>query len=64
MKKMAAELFKIKCKKLDPQGTYTVNSCRGKDTGVLFRLDYSIHLHALALDVIQILDGRNYFQSC
>ena len=25
---------------------------------------YSIHQHALALDVVQVLGGRNYFQSC
>ena len=38
--------------------------CKGKVNRVLFWLNYSIHQHALALDVIQVLDGRNYFQSC
>ena len=35
--------------------------------GVLFGLHYSIHQHALALDVIHVIhvpDGRNDFQSC
>ena len=40
-----------------------VNSCLGKDGGVLFRLNYSIYQRTLALDVIQVLDG-NYFQPC
>ena len=30
---------------------YVVNSCQGKDAGVLFGLNYSIHLHT-GLDVI------------
>ena len=44
--------------------TCVINSCQGKVAGVLFRLNYSIHQHALALEVIQVVDGRNYFQSC
>ena len=63
MKKTTAEL-KTKGKKLNSHATYVVNSGQRKDTGVLFGLNYSIHQHALALDVIQVLDGRNYFQSC
>ena len=35
--------------------TGVVNSCQGKVAGVLFRLNYSIHQHALTLDVILIL---------
>ena len=31
---------------------------------VFFSLDYSLHEHALALDVILVLASRNYFQSC
>ena len=49
-----------------PLGTHTacvVNSCQGKVAGVLFRVNYSIHQHSLALDVIQVLDGINYFKS-
>ena len=61
MKKMATE-SKAKGRKLNPYATCMANSCQGK-TGVLFRL-YSIHQHALALDVIQVLDGSNYFLSC
>ena len=41
--------------------TCVINYCQGKVAGVLFRLNYSIHQHALALDVIQVLDSRNYF---
>ena len=37
------------------------NSNLGKDVGVLFGIFYLIHQHALALDVIQVLDGGNYF---
>ena len=40
-----------------------VNSCRKKDTDVLFKLNYSI-ISTLALDVVQVLESRNYFQSC
>ena len=32
-----------------------------KFTGVSFIVNYSIHLHALALDVIQVPDSNNYF---
>ena len=46
-------------------GYLLANSCQGKVAGVLFRLNYLIHQHALAMDVIQVLDGMNYFhQSC
>ena len=41
-----------------------VNSCQGKVAGALFRLNCSIHQHALPLDVKQVLDGWDYFQSC
>ena len=44
--------------------TCMVNNCQGKVAGVLFSLNYSLHQHALALDVIQVLDGWNYFRSC
>ena len=40
-----------------------VNSCQGKDAGVLFSLNYQF-INTLALDVIQVLDSRNYFLSC
>ena len=36
------------------------NSCQEKVVVVLFWINYSIHQHALALDVIQVLGGR-YF---
>ena len=49
---------------LDLLATCVVNSCLGKVTRVLFRLNDSIHQPDLTLDVIQVLDGRNYFQSC
>ena len=38
-----------------PHSTCTVNSCQGKDAGVLI----SIYQHALALDVVQVVDGKN-----
>ena len=40
-----------------------LGSSLGKDAGVLFRLNY-IFVNTLALDVIQVLDSGNYFQSC
>ena len=36
------------------------HSCQGKDARVLFKLNYSIYEHALALDVIKIIDGKNF----
>ena len=51
-------------KTLESHATCMMNSCQGKIAGVFFRLNDSIHQHAPALDVLQVLDGRNYFQSC
>ena len=42
----------------NPHVTCVVNSCQGKDAGV-FRLNYSIYQHALAFDVIQVINGTN-----
>ena len=53
MKKSTADL------KMDPNATGVLNGCQGTDAGVLFSLNYSIHQHALALDVVQVLDGTN-----
>ena len=39
---------------LDLNATCVVYSCQGKVAGVLFRLNYSIHQHARALEVIQV----------
>ena len=44
MKKTVADL-KAKGKKLDIRVARLVNSCQGKDAGILFRLNYSIHQH-------------------
>ena len=57
-------LIRSQERNLYTHATNVVNSCQGKVSGVLFRLNYSIRQHLLALDVIQVLDGRNYFQSC
>ena len=47
---------------LNPHATYVVNtSLSRKCSCILFLLNYSIHQHALALDVIQVLNGRNLF---
>ena len=51
MKKTGAELM-TKHKKQDQHATVVINSYQGKVTGVLVRLNYSIHQHALALDVM------------
>ena len=40
-----------------------VNSCQGMGTGVLFRINYSIHQHT-GTECDKVLDGGNYFQSC
>ena len=53
MKKMAADFY-TKIKKLDPHMACLVNSCQEKVAEVLVRLKYSIHQHALALDVILV----------
>ena len=45
---------------MDLHTAFSVNCCQGKDAGVLFSLNYSIHQLTLALDVIQLLD-RNFF---
>ena len=42
---------------LELNATCTVNGCQEKDAGVLFRLNYSIYQHALALEVILVSDG-------
>ena len=55
MKKMAAD-SKVIGKKPESTPACLVNSSQGKDTRVLFRLNYSIH--TVTLDVIQILDCR------
>ena len=49
---------------MDLRTACLVNCSLGKDAGGLFRLSYSIHQHTLTLDVIQVLDSRNYFQYC
>ena len=45
---------------MDLSAACLVNCCQGKDAGVLFRLNLSIHQHTLALHVIQVLDNRKY----
>ena len=61
MKKKAAELNSGTI--LNPHVTCVINGCQGKIFGVYSDFNYSMHQHALALDVIQVLDGWNYFQS-
>ena len=64
MIKKTATNSKVKRKK--PGSTCcVVNSCLGKIAGVVNILtNYSVHQNALALDMIQVFDGMNYFQSC
>ena len=58
MKKTAANSkTKGDKKTLDPHAIFVINSCQGKDAGIVFRLNYSI-INTLALAVIQVLDGR------
>ena len=57
VKKTAAD-SKAKGKKPDLHAACLVNSCQGKDAGVTTQF-----INTLALDVIQVLDSRNYFQS-
>ena len=54
----------LKERVLDLHVSCVVNSCQEMIAGFLFWLNYSLRPRALALDVIQVLDGRNYFQSC
>ena len=42
---------------------YPLNSCQGKDAGILYRINYTL-IKTQALHVIQVLDRKNYFQSC
>ena len=62
MKKKAADLRTLDAS-WDTHTTCMVNSSKGLVAGVLLRINYSVHKTALALGVIQVLDGRN-FQSC
>ena len=62
MKKTAAST-KAKGKKPDLHEVSSVNCCQGKYAGILFRLTTQF-INTLAFDVIQVLDSRNYFQSC
>ena len=57
MKKVAVDSVPKGSKPADRHMTCMVCSCQGKVAGV-------INQHSLALDVIQVLDGNNYFQSC
>ena len=51
-------------KTLDPHRTCMVNWCQGKVIWVFICLNFSIHQHALALNVKHVFDARKYFQSC
>ena len=63
MKKTAANL-RAKERNMDLHTACLVNCCQGKYGGVLFRPQYSIYQHALALDMIQVFDNGSCFQSC
>ena len=53
--KMAVDSVPKGKKPVDPLVTCVVSSCQGQVTEILFSLTYSIHQHAVALDVIQFL---------
>ena len=42
-----------------PRMTSLVNSSQEKDAGILYFQNYSIYQLALALDVIQVIDGMD-----
>ena len=61
IKRKRLQILRPKERNKDLYAACLVNSWQGKDAGVLFRLNYSIHQHT-GIDVIKVLDGRNYFQ--
>ena len=46
---------------LDLHMACSANSSQGKDAGVSFRLNYSIHQHTLVLDMTQVLESKIFF---
>ena len=48
--KKVAKVRRPKERNLDPHTSCVVNSCQEKVAAILIRLNYSIHLHVLALD--------------
>ena len=61
--KKRMQIRRPKERNMDLHAPCLVNSCQGKDGGVLFILNYPFHQHT-GIGCDTILDSRNYFQSC